>query len=136
MKKIEENEIVEITPAFMDIPYSEQKSLLHLDMTFSTQDTSANEAFDAIFEKLPTLGPLVFDRVKIDESDTKIYGSVTSQDICNVLKNDHGIVIDQQYISLEGMSKVKDLGIFEFRICMPQKEDCMMVLEVVDSRRK
>lgn len=162
-EKFEAEEIVEITPAFMEVEYFEAQSVnnpAHED-TRATLKSSLpvfNQAInpipkqdisDAIFssmvynatdkenddyhERLKSVKNLLFKRVKVNENGPKIFGSVTSQDIYNSLKEDYGILVDLQNISVNNGNKIKEVGTYEASVTLPEKDAIEISIEVVDS---
>lgn len=113
-KEIIEEEI-EITPAFMDIPYSEAKPQSHANLEQKLEN-SAQTYLQKLsqaqaHEQLTSIGTIIFRRVRINEESSRIFGSVGQADILKFLKDELSINADMTCIfNQETGGRIKLMG--------------------------
>ena len=94
----------------------------------------------ALVRQLKELKPLAFDRVRIGSKETRIYGSVTAEDVSNELKRQlHGASVDSKDISFSKVAfpslqdgKIKSLGAFKVTITLSGAEPLDVDIEIKD----
>jgi ribosomal protein L9 len=127
--------MVEITPAFMSVPYSEAQSTSPspAEGGLGGKYKSAADLYAEIHQKVSSLTPIEFRRVRIAKDSVKIFGSVTAQDVANYLKESHDIEIDMNFIIFGGDGRLKEVGSHQVSISLPEYENVPITIDVVDA---
>ena len=108
-KKLEEGELEFITPAIVTVPYNEkapssQGGIAGTSSKGSTSAISESELRN-ILETMPE--PLSFVRVRISPESTRVFGSVTPQDIAAAFQERFNLSIPKEAIT----GRLKDIGV-------------------------
>ncbi|KND00691.1 ribosomal protein L9 [Spizellomyces punctatus DAOM BR117] len=119
--RIREDDVVleTITPAYSTVKVEQRKTVTVTATNAETSKPTREERAQQEVEKLAALGTikeLVFERVLHRPESTKIYGSVSQEDIIKKLLAEHGVSIDRDAVQLE--TKIKDVGVYKVTVSL------------------
>ncbi|KAI8818061.1 uncharacterized protein EV422DRAFT_508589 [Fimicolochytrium jonesii] len=129
----EDFELETIVPAFSTITV-ESRSTSTSSPTSSTSTTAQTARIQSHLDlalALRSLPPLTFKRVRMKATDTKIYGSVTADDVVRELLEVHNVVVDRESVLMK--ERIKNVGEFEVEVALGVGENGKVVVRVEDS---
>ena len=105
-KKLEEGELEFITPAIVTVPYNEKAPSQGVATSSKGIPSAISELeLRNILETMPE--PLSFVRVRISPESTRVFGSVTPQDIAAAFQERFNLSIPKEAIT----GRLKDIGV-------------------------
>ncbi|TPX59136.1 hypothetical protein PhCBS80983_g02666 [Powellomyces hirtus] len=132
--RIREDDVVleTIVPAFSSVKIEQRQTLNETSVAAGTATREKRIELDS--EKhsaLLAIKNLTFDRVKMRADSTRIYGSVTPEDIVVELLDKYGVVLEKEAVQLG--ERIKDVGTHSVHVALDPLPPVELQIVVVDS---